>query len=82
MALLHVLTVLHACGATGAGIQICINATNATNPLRNFSLIPVELLAQNLTANPFHPDFLAQVNGSTVLRFDTWLKTDNAGNNK
>ena len=73
---------LHGCGATGAGIQICINATNATNPLRNFSLIPVELLAQNLTANPFHPDFLAQVNGSTVLRFDTWLKTDNAGNNK
>jgi hypothetical protein len=60
-----------------SGIQICINATNTTNPLRNFSILPVELLSQNVTQNPFHPDFLAAMAGVTVVRFDLWLKTDN-----
>ncbi len=62
--------------ATGRGIQICINATSTSDRLRNFSILPVELLGQNLTANPFHPHFLSLMSGVTVVRFDTWLKTD------
>lgn len=48
---------------------------SATEPIRSVSLLPLSLENQDVVANPFHPSFLANLAGMTILRFDTWLKT-------
>lgn len=53
---------------------------DAGNPIRNVSLLPIELESQDLSVNPFHPAFLASLAGMTIIRFESWLKTD-VGNN-
>ncbi len=59
------------------GVLICVNATAAGNPLHDFTIIPTTLASVNTTSDPFHPDFLAHMAGSTIINFAPWLKTEN-----
>lgn len=71
---------LCAVACAGSGIVLCMNWTNPSNPARDFTMLLLDHEADDLSANPFHPTFLAKLAGATIIRFDSWLKTE-AGNN-
>jgi hypothetical protein len=58
------------------GVLICINATNAADPIRDFVILPSALVGTDTTLQPFHPDFLAHMAGATIVNFGPWLKTE------
>ena len=58
------------------GVLICINTTNAADPIRDFVILPSALVNTDTASQPFHPDFLAHMAGSTIINFGPWLKTE------
>lgn len=64
------------------GMRVRLTDTNASDPLHNITILPLDL--QN-EPGPFHPNLIQQLSKATVLRFSGWSKTDsnayNAENN-
>jgi hypothetical protein len=55
------------------GVRVRLTYTNASNPLHNVSIIPLNLQGE---AGPFHPNLMQQLSTAKVLRFAGWSKVD------
>ncbi len=60
------------------GIQICITATDAANPVRNIRLYAPGDSALADAGEVFNPAFLARLQGHSALRFMDWQKTNDS----
>lgn len=60
------------------GIQICITATDAANPLRNIRLYAPGAATLAAAGEVFSADFLARLQGFSALRFMDWQRTNNS----
>jgi hypothetical protein len=58
------------------GIRIRIMRTNSSDPVCNITFFPVELASKSFPEYPFHPDFIASLQGASLLRFSGWLRVD------
>ena len=59
------------------GVRVRITKTNITDPVHNISITPVELFGRSYPEYPFHPGFIDEIKGTTMLRFSGWLRVDN-----
>jgi hypothetical protein len=57
------------------GLWVQIRATNPQNPIRNIHVYMPTFEGTNAI---FHPEFLASLDGFTVLRFMDWMATNNS----
>jgi hypothetical protein len=58
------------------GVRFRITRTNSSDPLRNITMVPLELFGRIFPADPFHPEFIAELSGASILRFSQWLRVD------
>ena len=58
------------------GVRFRITRTNSSDPVRNITMVPLELSGRNYPEDPFHPDFIAELSGASILRFSQWLRVD------
>lgn len=58
------------------GVRVRITKTNVTDPIHNISITPIELFGRSFPEYPFHPDFVSELRGATMLRFSGWLRVD------
>lgn len=59
-------------------VHIVLRAIDATDPVREISVIRQDRLALADAGQIFNPDFLARLRGSELLRFMGWMRTNNA----
>jgi hypothetical protein len=62
-----------------AGILIRIISTDPSEPIHGITFVPAEFEASDLVAEPFHPEFLARLAGTHVLRFAGWQLPNRLG---
>mmetsp|Transcript_55890 Transcript_55890/g.147767 ORF Transcript_55890/g.147767 Transcript_55890/m.147767 type:complete len:278 (-) Transcript_55890:26-859(-) len=58
------------------GLRVRITRTNTSDPLHNLSIFPIQLASRSFPEYPFHPDFLAEIRGASILRFSGWSRVD------
>lgn len=58
----------------GTAVFVRIDVSSAADPIKN-----IQILQPGAVSGEFHPDFLAQMNGMSVLRFMDWGDTNNSG---